>query len=71
MLAAKQKFFTVQRDYEEFSSLLAYNTFERLTSQDKPKLKSCLNYMKSILYFRRGSYEISKHQKIIDPKFDN
>lgn len=71
MLAAKQKYFNTQRDYEEFSSMLAYNTYQRMLSKDKPRIKSCLNYMKSILHFRKGSYEIQKQQKIIDPKYDN
>ena len=71
MLAAKQKYFNDQSDYEEFASILAYNTYQRMMSKDKSKVKSVLNYMKSILYFRKVAYDSQKQQKIIDPKYDN
>ena len=71
MLAAKQKFFNDQKDYEEFAAMLAYDTYQRMISPNKAPLKSVLNYMKSILFFRKGLYKIKKAQKIIDPKYDN
>ena len=70
MLASKQKYFDVQKDYEEFASLMAYNAFSRMTDPSKVKIKSVLNYMKSIMYFRKISFNLQKRQKIIDPQFD-
>ena len=71
MLAAKQKYFNNQCDYEEFASILAYNTYQRMMNTNKSKVKSVLNYMKSILYFRKVAFDSQKQQKIIDPKYDN
>ena len=71
MLAAKQKFFNEQKDYEEFAAMIAYDTYQRMISKEKGPIKSVLNYMKSILFFRKGLFKIKKAQKIIDPKYDN
>jgi hypothetical protein len=71
MLAAKQKYFNTQAEYEEFSSILAYSTYQRMINKNRPPIKSVLNYMKSILYFRKCAYDVQKQQRIIDPKFDD
>lgn len=71
MLAAKQKYFKTQTDYEEFASMLAYSTYQRMMNKDKSKIKSVLNYMKSVLYFRKCAFDVQKQQKIVDPKFDD
>ena len=71
MLASKRRYFESQRDYEDFASFLAYDTFQRMTNSDKGKVKSVLNYMKSVLSFRRIAFNTQKRQKIIDPKFDD
>lgn len=71
MLAAKQKYFNTQAEYEEFSSILAYSTYQRMMNKNRPPIKSVLNYMKSILYFRKCAYDVQKQQRIIDPKFDD
>ena len=70
MLATKRRYFTSQEDYEEFASILAYDTFKRMSNPDKSKVKSVLNYMKSIISFRRIAYNSQRRQKIIDPQFD-
>ena len=71
MLAAKQKYFRNELDYEEFSSMLANEVFQRLLDKDKKPIKSVLNYMKSILFFRKCMYDATNRQKIIDPKYDD
>lgn len=76
MLAAKHKYFNTQEEYEDFSTFLAYNVFQRYTADKyvnngSKHLKSVLNYMKSILYFRKMAFNAQYRQKIIDPKFDN
>ena len=70
MLASKAKYFIEQKDYEEFASLLAYSTFKRYRDPKKAKLKSVLNYMKSIMYFRKCYFERLKHQEIIDVEYN-
>lgn len=71
MLAAKQKYFKTQSDYEEFASMLAYSTYQRMMNKKKSKIKSVLNYMKSVLYFRKCAFDVQKQQRIVDPKFDD
>lgn len=70
MLAAKRRYFDNARDYDEFASYLAYDTFKRMSDESKSPIKSVLNYMKSILSFRRMGYNHQKRQKIIDPVYD-
>lgn len=71
MLASKQKYFTTKSDYEEFASMLAYSTYQRMINKKRSKIKSVLNYMKSVLYFRKCAFDVQKHQKIIDPKYND
>jgi len=70
MLASKHKYFDNQKDYEEFAAILAYDTYKRMSNVKKGKIKSVLNYMKSIISFRRIGYNFQKRQKIIDPQYD-
>lgn len=70
MLSSKHKYFDNQKDYDEFSAMLAYDTFKRMSNVEKGKIKSVLNYMKSIISFRRIGYNFNKRQKIIDPVYD-
>lgn len=70
MLACKARYFNTKRDYEEYSSLLAYSTYQRMIDPDKTRIKSVLNYMKSIMYFRKGLYESQRHQEVINPEYD-
>ena len=70
MLSSKHRYFDNQKDYDEFASLLAYDTFKRMSNVNKGKIKSVLNYMKSIISFRRIGYNFTKRQKIIDPVYD-
>lgn len=71
MLAAKQKLFNNVNDYEDFASMLAYSTYQRMTNKNKSEIKSVLNYMKSVIHFRKMTFESQKQQKIIDSKFDD
>lgn len=71
MLACKAKYFNSKSEYEEFASLLAYSTYQRMINKDKVKIKSVLNYMKSIMYFRKAMFDSQRHQEIINPDYDN
>lgn len=70
MLASKHRYFDTKKDYEEYASILAYDTYKRMSDPNKVRIKSVLNYMKSIMSFRRSSYNYNKRQKIIDPVYD-
>ena len=70
MLSSKHKYFDNQKDYEEFASILAYDTYKRMSNPNKSKVKSVLNYMKSVISFRRIGFNYQKRQKIIDPTYD-
>lgn len=70
MLATKRRYFNSQEDYEEFAAVLAYDTFKRMSSTKKSKVKSVLNYLKSIMSFRKIAFNAQRRQKIIDPQFD-
>ena len=71
MLASKQKYFSNKSDYEEFASMMAYSTYQRMLNKNRSKVKSVLNYMKSILYFRKCAFDVQKQQRIVDPKYDD
>lgn len=79
MLAVKQKYFHKEEYYDEFAITLAGDVFHRLFTHPKlkevdengnpqmPKLKSCLNYIKAILYGRKVAFE----QKAYSQKYLN
>lgn len=79
MLASKNKYFHREEYYDEFSILLAGDVFHRLFTHPKlkeldefgnpkmTKLKSCLNYIKAILYGRKVAFEQTNYsQKYVD-----
>ena len=68
MLAAKARFFTSGIQYEEFSLYVASNVYLRLTNKKQyqlnsdglpkmTKLKSCLNYLKKVLYPQKVDFQ--------------
>ena len=67
MLAYKKKYFKNSNDYDGFAIYLAIDVWQRMT---KSNIKSVLNYMKSVLYFRKIGYEHESYSQMIDPKFD-
>lgn len=69
MLGCKSRYFHSLNDYDGFASHLAYSTYIRMTDKEKPRIKSVLNYMKSIQYFRKLGYEKEAYSEIIDPAF--
>jgi len=74
MLACKGKFFTNALDYQDFSSYLAYDVYSRMIDTSKPPIKSVLNYIKSIINFRKNAYRRESYSEIIDtskPEYDN
>ena len=71
MLGCKEKYFGNKADdYDGYAQFLAYSTYKRLTDKSKKPMKSVLNYMKSIQYFRKVAYLREAYQKIIDPIYD-
>ena len=52
---------------------MAYDVFARRQSvrANTTKLKSSLNYMKSVLSFRKIKYEEQRHQEIMGTDYDN
>lgn len=70
MLGCKSKYFHSVNDYDGYASHLAYSTFSRMSDKNKKPIKSVLNYMKSIQYFRKLSYENMAYSEIIDPAYN-
>ena len=79
MLAVKQRYFHKEEYYDEFAITLAGDVFHRLFTHPKlfeldeygkPKkrrIKSCLNYIKAILYGRKVAFEQKAYsQKYLD-----
>ena len=69
MLATKGKLFTNTKDYEDFAFELALSTYQRMINKNKPQVKSVLNYMKSVIVFRKMSFSDKKSQEIVDSKY--
>lgn len=67
MLSYKKKYFKSEIDYDGFAMYLAVDVWNRMC---KDHIKSVLNYMKSILYFRKIQYENETYSEMIDPTFD-
>jgi len=70
MLASKAKYFTNIDDYDGYACYLAYDTFSRMKNPSKVRIKSVLNYMKSVMYFRKMSYQNETFAEIIDPVYN-
>ena len=67
MLACKKRYFGNRwLDYNDFSSYLANDVYFRLKDPKKSKVKSVLNYMKSIIYFRKCMYCDETYSEVID-----
>lgn len=82
MLAVKNKYFNKEVYYDEFAITLAADVFHRLFTNPKldeldeygqPKMKrikSCLNYIKAILYGRKVTFEQQNYsQKYVDVEY--
>lgn len=77
MLAVKQRFFYTQSDYESFSLMGATRVYRRLTnprqfleegnSRKLKKIKSCLNYIKKVLYPFKVDYQREYFNQVISP----
>lgn len=75
MLAVKQRFFSKEEYYDEFAIITAGDVFNRLITNPKlqevtedgtpkmAKVKSCLNYIKAILYGRKVHFEQSYYSQ--------
>lgn len=76
MLACKRRFFNKESLYDDFSHFMATNVFIRMSTprqflpEDDPKylspIKSCLNYMKQIIYVRKCEFLHNEFSNAID-----
>lgn len=66
MVACKRHYFKSSKDYEGFASFMAYDVFKRRHNEKCSKLKSSLNYIKSVASFRRVTYEKERHQELFN-----
>lgn len=66
MVACKRRYFNSYYDYEGFASFMAYDVFKRRHKGELSKLKSSLNYIKSVASFRRIQYEKERHQELFN-----
>lgn len=72
MLASKAKMCTDGRDYDDFAYFLAYDVFDKI---ERPRnfetpIKSVLNYIKSIIYWRNLQFKDKTRQQIYDPLYN-
>lgn len=73
MLSMKKRYFRNYEDYDMFADYMATIVYMRMTTKnqylpkDHPKyrspIKSCLNYMKGILYARKCAYEYENYRQ--------
>lgn len=70
MLASKARYFNNVDDYDAYACYLAQSTYQRMTNPNKVKIKSVLNYMRSIMYFRKVSYLRESFSEVIDPEYN-
>lgn len=70
MLSTKAGYFNTDEDYDDFASYLAWSTYQRMVDTNKPPIKSVLNYMKNIMYFRKNSFCRETFSQVIDPEYD-
>lgn len=71
MLATKSKMFSNAKDYEDFAFELALSTYQRMINPNKCQIKSVLNYMKSIIVFRKMGFIANRSKEIVDPVYVN
>lgn len=70
MLASKARYFNNVDDYDAYACYLAQSTYQRMINPNKIKIKSVLNYMRSIMYFRKVSYLRDSFSEVIDPEYN-
>lgn len=70
MLTCKKKWFTNLDDYDGFAYSLACSTYQRMSNLTRGKIKSVLNYMKSIMRYRKVTYLKETFVEVIDPDYD-
>jgi len=78
MLARKGKYFNKSQYYDDFATYLATQVFFRIKNpkqfddtQRMKKIKSILNYLKSILYPRKVSFEQEYYSQILTQPEDD
>ena len=71
MLASKQCNFRDGREYDDFAYFLAYDVFDKIERPRHPEapLKSVLNYIKSILVWRRMQFQTQTFQQVFDSRY--
>lgn len=69
MLAVKKKLFSLEDYYDKYAHYIASSVYMRMTSK-KPGLepvKSCLNYIKSIITKRKSTFEALEYGYTTEP----
>ncbi len=71
MLASKQCHLQDGREYDEFAYFLAYDVFDKIERPRHPEtpIKSVLNYIKSIIVWRKMRFQAQTFQQVFDSKF--
>jgi hypothetical protein len=64
MLSVKKNLFNDERYYDLYSHYLASSVYLRMTSKELEPIKSCLNYIKSIIMKRKVDFEKSEFSYI-------
>ena len=70
MLSCKKKWFNNIDDYDGFAYLLAYSTFQRMSNSKYTEIRSVLNYMKSIMSWRKASYQKDTFTEVVNPDYN-
>lgn len=72
MLAKKKRLYNHESDYDDFSAHLATWVYMRYrTDKRLPVIKSCLNYIRKILYYKHVGFDLSNKSVNQDIIIDN
>ena len=71
MLAHKSKFFKTSDTYDYFSLYCANRFFLKLSMTRDNRIKSCLNYLKKVLYFYKVDFEQENYAQVISENSDD
>lgn len=67
--ACRERYFNKVDDYDEYALFCATKAWQRITNQDKPKLKSILNYVKKTKYGWKRKWQRENYQVILSDKY--
>ena len=67
--ACRERYFTKAEDYDEYALFCATKAWQRIVSEDKPRLKSILNYVKKTKYGWKRKWQRENYQVIFSDKY--